>query len=130
MNIPSSLGTVLFVDDDPDHLKIYGWILEMAGFSPLPCLASQRGVDLPKEQRVDLVVLDYSLNCGTPTPEIARSLLDTYPAAPIVLLSQIDGLPYDMEPFVKVFVRKGEPQKLTEAIRKLLSSNDETNRPQ
>jgi CheY-like chemotaxis protein len=129
MRTATSLGTILFVDDDPDHLKIYGWILEQAGFSSVPCLASQRGIDLPTEQPVDLVVLDYTLNCRTSTPEIAQLVLDTYPSVPIVLLSQIDGLPCDMEPFVNVFVRKGEPQKLTDAIRKLLSSHDETDRP-
>jgi DNA-binding NtrC family response regulator len=129
MKSPASLGTILFVDDDPDHLKIYGWIVEQAGFSSVPCLVSRNGIDLPTEQRVDLVVLDYTLNCDRPTPEIARSVLDTYPGVPIVLLSQLGGLPRDMEPFVTVFVRKGEPQKLTEAIRKLLLSHDETDRP-
>jgi len=129
METSASLGNVLFVDDDPDHLKIYGWILEQAGFSSVPCLAFRRGIDLPREQRVDLVVLDYTLNCDTPTPEIARSVLAMYPGVPIVLLSQIEGLPSDMEPFVTQFVRKGEPQKLTDAIQKLLSSHNETARP-
>ncbi len=126
MRSATSLGTILVVDDDPDHLKIYGWILEQAGFSILPSLASQSGVDLPRQQSVDLVVLDYTLNCDTPTSEIARSVRDLYPKVPIVLLSQIDGLPCDMEPFVTMFVRKGEPQRLTEVIRKLLSCHDET----
>jgi DNA-binding NtrC family response regulator len=128
MEPTASLGTILFVDDDPDHLKIYGWILEQAGFSSVPCLVFQNGVELPKERRVDLVVLDYTLNCRISTPEIAQLVRDTYPGVPIVLLSQVDGLPFDMEPFVTVFVRKGEPQKLTDVIRKLLSSPGETDR--
>jgi CheY-like chemotaxis protein len=128
MNIPKYAGTVLFVDDDPDHLKIYGWLLKQAGFSFVPCLASRRGVDFPDLQTVDLVVLDYTLNCDTPTVEIARSLRTRYPGIPIVLLSQLDGLPQEMASSVTMFVRKGEPGRLTEAIQKLLPPHHEIDR--
>ena len=128
MNTPMSKGTILLIDDDPDHLRIYGWIVEKAGFSPVPCLVAQGDVKLPADQAVDLVVLDYTLNCGIPTPQIAQMVMATYPGVPIVLLSQVDGLPCDMEPYVSVFVRKGEPQKLTEAVRNLLSSDSDFER--
>lgn len=121
MKSAKSMSTVLLIDDDPDHLKIYGWIVERAGFSSVSCLVYQSGVDLPTDQPVDLVVLDYTLNCNISTPDIAQMLIETYTEVPIVLLSQVDGLPCDMEPFVAAFIRKGEPQKLTDTIRKLLS---------
>ncbi len=126
METPVNAKNILFVDDDPDHLKIYGWMLKQAGYVSIPCLVSRRGIDIPVMPNVHLVVLDYNLNCDTPTSEIAQSILDRYPEVPIVLLSQVDGLPREMEPFVDIFVRKGEPGKLTDAIRTLLHSNHET----
>jgi len=47
----------LIVDDDPVHLRIYGWIIEAAGYRVLPSLVRFDGVDLP-EDPVDLVLLD------------------------------------------------------------------------
>ena len=49
--------TVLIIDDDPAHLRIYGWIIEAAGYRVLPSLVRFDGVDQP-EDPVDLVLLD------------------------------------------------------------------------
>ena len=52
--------SILIVDDDPVHLRIYGWIVEAAGYRALPAQARFSGVDLP-EDPADLVLLDYRL---------------------------------------------------------------------
>lgn len=66
--------TVLILDDDPSHLRIYGWIIESAGFDSVPALVTFDTLDLPEDD-VDLVLLDYS-RCATASksfPTIASS---------------------------------------------------------
>jgi CheY-like chemotaxis protein len=53
-------ASVLIVDDDPVHLRIYGWIVEAAGYRALTAPVRSTGVQLP-EEAADLVLLDYNL---------------------------------------------------------------------
>lgn len=119
------LPKVLMVDDDPDHLKIYGWILERGGLQPIPCQVRRRCLELPDEADVDLIVLDYALHCGATPEEVAGQLRNVFPNAPIVLLSEVQELPEDIEPYVKAFVRKGNPEKLVAIVKNLLGVEDD-----
>jgi len=115
-----SLQRVLIIDDYPDHLKIYGWILEQAGFTAVPCLAKRTGVELPQDNDIQLVILDYALHCNLTPVQVAEAIRAAYPGVPIVLLSDIGGLPQDIAPYVTEFVRKGEPQKLIALVSRRL----------
>ena len=86
----SDAPSVLIVDDDPDHLKIYGWILERAELKAVPCLVKKSGVGLPKVEEVALVVLDYSLHTEVTPSQVAEQLHAEFPEAPIVLLSDVE----------------------------------------
>lgn len=119
MNSPN----VLIIDDDPSHLRIYGWIIQTAGFTALPGLVSREGIDLP-ESGVDLVLLDYHLN-GTAATEVAADVRRRYSGAPILVLSDALMLPEDIAPLVNGFVRKGDPAKLVETVRSVLQRNQE-----
>jgi DNA-binding response OmpR family regulator len=116
----SSLPKILIVDDDPDHLKIYGWILERANMKPVPCLVKKDGLELPLVDGVELVVLDYALNSRTTSVEVAERLRKEYQNAPILVLSDMNELPEDIEPYVQAFVRKGNPEKLVATVMSLL----------
>lgn len=118
---------VLIIDDDPVHLQIYGWILKNAGFVPFPALARSDGVDMPTDHDIDVVVLDYRLTGGLKATDAARLANDAFPDAPIILLSDLYGVPDDIAPFVKAFVRKGEPEKLIATVRKYAHPPDEEN---
>ena len=110
--------TVLIIDDDPVHLQIYGWILKSAGFTPCPALVNSNGVDIPSGCPIDVVVLDYRLTGGMKATDAARLVSGVYPNAPIILLSDIYGIPDDIAPYIKAFVRKGEPEKLIATVKK------------
>lgn len=116
---------VLIIDDDPVHLQIYGWILKSAGFLPFPALARSNGVDIPANQGIDVVVLDYRLTGGLKATDAAKLVKEAFPDAPIILLSDIYGVPDDIAPYVKAFVRKGEPEKLIATVRKYAQLPDE-----
>lgn len=110
--------SVLIIDDDPVHLQIYGWILKSAGFLPFPALARNEGVAMPVGEKIHVVVLDYRLTGGLKAIDAAKLVNQAYPEAPIILLSDLFGIPDDIAPYVKAFVRKGEPEKLIATVKK------------
>lgn len=112
--------TVLIVDDDPTHLKIYGWIIEAAGFRALLAEVRYTGVDLP-EGAADAVLLDYHLGVRqTSAAQVAELLRSRMPGVPILVLSDALCLPDDIAPLVQGFVRKGDPAKLIDTLQQLL----------
>ncbi len=108
---------VLIIDDDPTHLRIYGWIIDAAGYEALPALASGDHIDFP-EGAVDLVVMDYRLTSQLTAVAAAEAAKRRFPDAPIIVLSDVYDLPADIAPYAKAFVRKGEPARLVETLAK------------
>ncbi|HET9085997.1 MAG TPA: response regulator [Acidobacteriaceae bacterium] len=112
--------SVLVIDDDPDHLKIYGWILKAAGFHAVTAQVTPVRVFLPPEGMVDAIVLDYRLVGSVTAVDAARQARQRYPDAPIIILSDLYDMPTNIAPFARTFVHKGDPDKLIAAIRALL----------
>lgn len=111
---------VLIIDDDPSHLRIYGWIIQSAGFESVSALAGPDALDLPESQ-INLVLLDYHLNGCATAPEIAQQLRTKYQHAPIFVLSDAIMMPDDIAPFVDGFIRKGDPARLVETVSRRLN---------
>ena len=120
----SRQSKVLIVDDDPAHLEIYGLLIRQAGLEPVPALVRFTGVDLPKDEPIDLVLLDYRLHSMKTPAEVAQEIRQIHASAPIVVLSDLWSLPADMEPYATEFVRKGHPAKLLEMLCRLLPCPD------
>jgi DNA-binding response OmpR family regulator len=110
---------VLIIDDDPSHLRIYGWIIQSAGFESVVALATYDALDLPGAD-IDLVLLDYHLNGRMSATDIAKLLRDRYETTPIYILSDAMMMPDDIAPFVDGFIRKGDPARLVETITEKL----------
>jgi CheY-like chemotaxis protein len=109
--------SVLIIDDDPTHLRIYGWIIGAAGYEPRPALVTASHIDFPEAQ-IDLVVMDYRLTPQMTGVQAAESIRQRYPDAPIIVLSDVYDLPSDVAPYAQAFVRKGEPAKLVDTLAK------------
>lgn len=122
-----SLPSILVVDDDPSHLRIYGWIMNAAGFHPVTAQVLANEICFPESGKFDVVVLDYRLTGTMTAVEAAQQIREKYPQPPIVILSDVFGMPDDIAPYAKKFVRKGEPEKLISTIKSLL---DERAAPQ
>jgi len=110
---------VLIVDDDPMHLEIYGLLMKQAGFEALPALVKFTGTQIPRDETIGLVLLDYRLNSMKTSPQYAQEIRALYPLVPIIVLSDLWALPADIAPFVTGFVRKGEPAQLLETVSRL-----------
>jgi CheY-like chemotaxis protein len=109
---------VLIVDDDPTHLRIYGWIVDQAGYEALPALVTADRIEFP-QGRVDVVIMDYRLTGQLTAVAAAENIRKRYPLAPIVILSDVYDLPADIAPYAQAFVRKGEPAKLVATLAEL-----------
>ena len=118
---------VLILDDDPMHLEIYGLLVKQAGWEPLPALVRFVGTEIPRNHDVGLVLLDYRLHSIKTSPEFAQEIRNLYPAAPIVLLTDLWTVPKDITPLVTGFVRKGEPAKLLETVRMFMANSNKGN---
>lgn len=109
--------TVLVLDDDPSHLKIYSWIVEQAGCKALAVQVKSSSLDLPREEEADLVLMDYRYSSSLTAIDIVESVKAAFPGVPIVVLSELYGMPIDMKPHAIAFIRKGEPQELVNRLR-------------
>ncbi|MGA7342611.1 MAG: response regulator [Terracidiphilus sp.] len=112
--------TVLIVDDDPSHLEIYGLLMEQAGYKTVSALVKFAGADIPRNEGIGLVLLDYMLHSLRTSTELAQEIRGIFPATPIVVLSDLWSLPADIAPYVTEFVRKGQPEKLLQVVGRLL----------
>jgi DNA-binding NtrC family response regulator len=109
---------VLIIDDDPTHLRIYGWIIGAAGYEAMPALVAGDHIDFPGGL-ADIVVMDYRLTGKMTAVQAAEEAQRRYPRAPIIVLSDMYDLPADIAPYAQAFVRKGEPAKLVETLAAL-----------
>jgi DNA-binding NtrC family response regulator len=119
-----SQASILIIDDDPVHLQIYRLVVESAGFRGLPVLVSVRGMNLPEDE-VHAVLLDHRLAPNISARDIALTVKERYPAAPILILSDMLEAPPETAPYVHAFVPKGNPELLLGTLRRLIGQHVE-----
>ena len=117
--VTKELKTVLVVDDDPMHLKIFAWMLKRQGYEVVPAHVQSESVDLRKDKDVDMVLLDYMFKSSLKAPDVARMVKEAHPGAPIIVLSQLEWMPEEMMQFATTFVQKGDPKRLFEHLERL-----------
>ena len=123
------MPTVLIVDDDPSHLKIYSWIIERGGYRVVPLLAWAQPLKMPKTEPIDLALLDYRLGESLSAPDVAKLVRSAFPTAPILVLSDMMDMPEDMEEHATAFVRKGNPDQLLQTLDTFLKPNGKQGPP-
>ena len=116
-------GTVLIIDDDEQHLKIYCWMLQRQGYECLPALVGSTSVDLPETKKVCLALLDYRLKSSLTAADVAERLKTDFPKIPIVILSELPWMPQDAQAYAQAFVHKGEHERLFETVAKFCAQS-------
>ena len=113
-----STPTILLIDDDPSHLKLYRWILERSSFAVVTALVGSSSVELPDPATVsvDVALLDYRLSSQLTAVEIAELVRAKFPNAPIIVLSELPFFPEEARGYADGFVQKGEPEKLLKTV--------------
>ena len=119
----SGRPSVLIIDDDPSHLKLYSWILEGQGFTAFTTLVGTQAPTFDDHPDVDLVILDYSFRTGVKATDIAQHIRTRWPDMRILILSDVMWMPDDIAPLANGFVRKGEPEQLVAKVAELMGNN-------
>ena len=114
--------TILILDDDPSHLKIYSWIVEQADCRAITVQVRSSSLDLPHGEAVDLVLMDYRYSSSLTAADIVNAVKSAFPGVPIAVLSELYGMPNDMKSHAVAFIRKGEPQELVNRLREFRES--------
>jgi Lrp/AsnC family transcriptional regulator for asnA, asnC and gidA len=122
--------TILVVDDDPDFVEITRIVLEDEGFTVLSTRDSEAGLQILKQSRPDLIILDVMMNSlleglsATWTIRADKELQNM----PILMVSSIansqyaESFPTDEYVPVDNFLSKPiPPQKLVQEIKRLLN---------
>jgi DNA-binding response OmpR family regulator len=115
--------SVLIIDDDASHLKLYSWILEGQGFTAFTTLVGTQTPTFDDHPDVDLVILDYSFRTGVKATDVAQHIRKRWTNMPIIVLSDMMWMPDDIASLANGFVRKGEPEQLVAKVAEMTGHN-------
>jgi|SRR5271165_209529 len=110
---------VLCIDDDEIALRVRKLVLGSAGYEVLVAESGEAGLEVLKQNPIDLVIADHFLSAKTGT-EIAREMKELKPNVPILIVSASADEPAGLE-FADGFLPKGDaPDVLLVTIARLL----------
>jgi CheY-like chemotaxis protein len=111
---------ILCIDDYVTAGVVRKTMLEMQGYRVVMAESGEQGLDIVREQHVDLVISDHYLQ-GKTGAQIARDMKALRPELPIVLLSGAVECPEDAD-YVDAFICKAEPPSvLFDTVARLLN---------
>ena len=115
-------GKVLIIEDDPDTARLVGLYLSRDGYRVISAANGQEGLQLAREAKPDLIVLDLMLP-GMSGMDICRTLRDES-MVPIVMLTaraeerdRLNGLDMGADDYV---TKPFSPRELAARVRAVL----------
>lgn len=110
---------ILCIDDAEVALRIRKLLLSSAGYEVLAAASGEEGLELFRQNPVDMVIADHFLSDKSGA-EIAAEMKQIKPQVPILIVSAAAEAPKGLE-FADGFLSKGEgPDALLDLIAKLL----------
>jgi CheY-like chemotaxis protein len=110
---------VLCIDDAEVALRVRKLLLANAGYKVLTAPSGEEGLQLFRENPVELVIADHFLSDKSGL-EIAAEMKELKPEVPILIVSAASEAPIGLE-FSDGFLSKGDgPEALLDAIAVLL----------
>lgn len=111
---------ILCIDDEELGLRVRKIVLERAGYRVATAIDGPLGLSIFAQERVDLVVLDYSMP-SMDGGAVAQEMRRLRPEIPIILLSAYINLPPEVVRMVDCTMLKGDgPGVLLRTIKDLL----------
>jgi CheY-like chemotaxis protein len=120
VNLTKAAPRILCIDDYVSAGIVRKAMLEMQGYSVIIAESGEEGLEIVREQPIDLVISDHYLQ-GKTGAQIAREMKAFRPELPIVLLSGAMECPEGAD-YIDAFICKAEaPQVLFDTITRLLN---------
>ncbi len=115
---------VLCIDDAEVALRVRRLLLVDAGYAVLTASSGEEGLELFKQNPVDVVIADHFLSDKSGA-EIAAEMKEMKPQVPILIVSAAAETPAGLE-FADGFLSKGDgPDALLDRIAELLESGSQ-----
>lgn len=111
--------SILLVDDDVHHARIYGRVITRAGVRVIEASSGTDALEIARTTPLVGAVLDYSLPRSSGA-EIAKAIKVACPTLPILFFSAALWLPEDAKAYAWGFVSKGHPEKLIATVKQLV----------
>jgi len=123
-SVPSMIAAthplILCIDDADIALRVRKLLLGHEGYNVLTANSGEGGLELFKQNPIELVIADHFLS-GKTGIEIAREMKELRPEVPILIMSAAIDKPEGLE-FADGFLAKGEsPDVLLDTIAELLA---------
>jgi len=113
---------ILLVDDLQENVRVRALLLQQFGCDTALATDYNSTMQRLAEDGADLLLIDYHLAAGHTGEEIARSLRDTHPDLPMIMLTGDAKIPDSAYQCVDEVLIKGtsNPRDLLDAIQRLL----------
>ena len=98
-------AVVLCIDDNKDMLECERAFLESFGYTVLTASSGGKGLELASNHSIDVVILDYFMPAIN-GQEVAMEIRRLKPQAPIILLTEGQGVPEPTVNLVDALVAK------------------------
>jgi CheY-like chemotaxis protein len=119
-DIAAKPALILCIDDDDIVLRVRKLLLGSEGYNVLTAISGEDGLELFKQNPINLVIADHFLS-GKTGAEVAREMKELKPDVPIFIISASAEKPDGLE-FADGFLAKAEsPDIMLDAIAHLLS---------
>ena len=116
---------VLCVDDEPNVLILRRTLLGNAGYKVQVAEDGEKGLEIFRNESIDLVVLDYKMPRML-GDEVAREMRKLRKNIPLLLVTAYPDLPEtSTSVFDAVILKGGSPEVLLGSIKNMLSRRDE-----
>jgi len=119
------MPTLLCIDDIPQGLALRKLMLGEKGYDVLTACDGPTGIEMARQNPIDVVVLDYKMP-GMTGDEVAEIIKRERPEVPIILLTGVEcGLPETLLRMIDAYVGKGEGSAaLFSAIQRALKHRE------
>lgn len=116
-------AAILCIDDEEPALALRRLVLEKAGYRVFTALTGKQGIDLFRNQPIDVVILDYWM-ADMDGLDVAEQLKALSPKTPVIMLSGFTSILDEGLGRVDLWLRKGEgdPEQLLSAVMQTLNS--------
>jgi DNA-binding response OmpR family regulator len=116
---------LLIIEPGETSLSSRKLLVESAGYNALSAVGAQQGLDLLKEHKIDLAILDVECR-DMPLNEFIRAARERYPKLPIFALSPDPEAPDEIKGQVQgVVERMSDPKRLVAQVEEFLHDKDE-----
>lgn len=117
-------AAILCIDDEEPALLLRRRVLEKAGYRVFTALTGKEGIEIFRDQPIDVVILDYWM-ADMDGLDVAAQLKSLNPKTPVLMLSGYTAILDEGLGKVDLWLRKGEgdPEQLIMAVAHLLSRN-------